>query len=117
MLPALLLRQQLEQADKKRKILDVLYNSSQFEEWLSKFEQMGEIGKSGLGNEEPFIRFLNETTGLSCGLLDDTTLFVSSVTGEITLPSWVTRYLIKITQNGNKYGDSVTAKDCLSALS
>lgn len=105
-----------QQQEKKRKVLESLSNPSLFAKWLSKFEQMGEIGKRGLSDEEPLIKFLYESTGCSCWILDNTTLYISSVTGNFSLPSWVTRYLTKVTDNGNRYGDPVTATDCLNAL-
>src|SRR5688572_25730977 len=109
-------QQRNEEFNKRNKIYESLASPLLFVNWLSKFEQTDEIGKRGLGDEEPIIKFLYETTGVLCGLLDNTSLHVFPVAGNITLPGWVTRYLIKLTSNGNQYGDPATPKDCIAAL-
>jgi hypothetical protein len=115
-LSARLLQQQQEELARRNRIQDAITNPQLFGEWLKKFEPASEVGKRGRGNEEPLIKFLFEYTGLSCNILESKVLYVYSVTDTVSLPDWVIVYLNKITDTGRKYGDPVTAKDCLEAL-
>ncbi len=113
---ARILQQQQEELARRNRIQDAISSSQFFCEWLRKFELPEEIGKRGRGNEEPLIKFLLEYTGLSCNILDNKMLYVYSVTENIALPDWMIVYLNTVTDRGRKYGDPVTAKDCLEAL-
>jgi hypothetical protein len=116
LISAQILKQQQEELARRNRIQDAISDSRFFSEWLKKYELTSEIGKRGRGNEEPLIKFLFEYTGLSCNILDNKMLYVYSVKDNISLPEWVIIYLSKVTDKDKKYGDPVTAKDCLEAL-
>ena len=108
-------------AEIRKEINECLYESALFAEWLSNRDELGNLGKAGVSIFEPLAQFLQSKTGYECEVLGDTSVRVQSMaekslSQEIDLPGWAIRYLKTITQNGKKYGDSITAKDCLFAI-
>jgi hypothetical protein len=116
LISAKLLQQQQEELARRNRVQDALSSPQLFSDWLRKFEPASEIGKRGRGNEEPVIKFLFDRTGLTCNILENQMLYVYSVKDNPALLDWVIVYLNKITDEGRKYGDPVTAGDCLEAL-
>jgi hypothetical protein len=114
------LAEQLKQAniahEARTQIYRYLESPLIFAEWLMRLDPTIKIGNAGRNEYEPFIRFLREKTNQKCDLLDDHTIYISSLAGNITLPGWVSEYLKRITKEGKAYGDYVQVKDCLDAL-
>jgi len=108
-------------AEIRKEINECVYESALFAEWLSNRDELGILGRAGVSNLEPLAQFMQSRTGYECEVLGDESLRVQStidksLSQEMALPGWAIRYLKAVTQNGKKFGDSVTAKDCLSAL-
>jgi hypothetical protein len=108
-------------AEIRKQTYEYLDEPDLFAEWLSNRDELGNLGKAGVSNLEPLAQFLESRTGYECDVIGDESIRVrssidKSLSQEISLPGWAKRYLKATTQNGKKYGDTVTAKDCLSAL-
>lgn len=116
-----LLAREKKLAEMRNRIHNCIAEPVMFVNWLSNRNDREEIGKAGRSNLEPLTQFLQSSTGYECEVISNEKIRVSSIldktlSQEVDLYGWATRYLKAITQNGIKYGDSVTAKDCLFAL-
>ncbi|MBI5932273.1 MAG: hypothetical protein HY867_01090 [Chloroflexi bacterium] len=105
----------------RQRITECLYDPSDFQLWLEHGKDDGIIGKAGYNNLEPLIQFLGAKTGYDCIVFEDDKVYVRSAVDnslgmEIELPGWAQRYIKALTQNGQKYMEPVTVKDCLLAL-
>ena len=93
-----------------------------FTSWLRGFASDDIVGRAGIPDKDPLVRFMELRTGCECVLIQEgramyarnEVFSVSTRPEGVNLPRWVSQYLTRLTADG--WGRRVIAGDCLAAL-